>query len=116
MPEFMGGDRVRDRAVYPSVGSGAHEHDRVKETPEQAAAKRVELLWQAADSAKERGAKLSEIVVRQEWREERAALKAKHEGLTKELAARTVDAEVSEHARERYKDAAGKVQALGEEL
>jgi hypothetical protein len=87
-----------------------------KETPEQAATTRVDLLWHDADSVKQRGAKLSGVVVRQEWRAEREALQAKHQGLEKELAARAVDAEASERARERYKDAAGKVQALGEEL
>jgi hypothetical protein len=114
MPEFEFANArsgERDRAV--SHGSGARERDHVAQTPEQVAAKRVELLWHDAVSAKDRAAKLSGIVVRQEWREERVALQVKHQGLQRELAARAVDAE---HARERYKDAAGKIKALGEEL
>jgi hypothetical protein len=117
MPEREVGRRGGARAVSYDGGDGAREREQAaKETPEQAAVKRVELLWHDADSAKQRGAKLSGIVVREEWREERAALKAKHDGLEKELVARAVDAEASERARERYQDAAEKVQALGEEL
>jgi len=118
MPEFANqrsGERAH--AVSYDAGNGAREREQAaKETPERAAEKRVDLLWHDADSAKQRGAKLSEIVVRKEWRDEREALQAKHQGLEKELAARAVDSEASEHARERYKDAAGKVQALGEEM
>ena len=118
MPEFLNA-RSGERARAVSYESGNVARDReqaAKETPEQAAAKRVGLLWHDADSAKQRAAKLSEIVVRKEWRDERSALQKKHEGLAKELTARAADAKVSEHARERYADAAGKVEELGKEL
>ncbi len=116
MPEFANAPGERARAVSYDAGSGARDREQAKETPEQAAAKRVELLWRDADSAQQRGAKLSGLAVRHDWREERSALRAKHQRLEKELAARAVDAEASDRARERYKDAAEMVKELGEEL
>jgi len=112
MPEFASArGNERTHAVSYDVGNGARERER--ETPEQAAAKRVELLWHEADSAGVRAAKLSGIVVREEWRKERAALEKKREGLEKELVARAADADA---ARERYADVARKVEQLATEL
>ncbi len=118
MPEFASArSSERERAVSYDGGSLAREREHAaKETPEQAATKRVELLWHDADSAAQRGGKLSAIAVRKEWREEHEALKAKHSSLEKDLEARAIDAGVSERARERHTEAAGKVKALGEEL
>jgi hypothetical protein len=57
---------VWSRILHHDVESRARERERevAKETPEQAAAKRVEQLWHAADSTAQRAAKLSAIA----WR------------------------------------------------
>ena len=52
MPEWEVGRRGGERGVSYDVGNRARECEQeAKETPEQAAAKRVEHLWHDADSA-----------------------------------------------------------------
>jgi hypothetical protein len=78
MPKWEVGRRGGEREASYDVGNCAREREQAaKETPEQAATKRVELLWHDADSAVQRAGKLSGIAVRKEWREEREALEAK---------------------------------------
>jgi hypothetical protein len=116
MRDFDGGQRGRERGFGYDMGGAREREQEAKETPEQAAAKRVELLWHAADSAAQRATKLSGIALRKEWRIERDALRAKHQGLKEELKTRSVDAQVSERSRTRYEEAAAKVETIGEEL
>jgi hypothetical protein len=117
MPEWEVGRRGRERGFSYDVGNRAREREQeAKETPEQAATKRVEHLWRDADSVAQRAAKRAGIAWRKEWRLERDALRTKHQSLKEELKARAVDAEVSEQARARYAEASAKVETIGKEL
>src|SRR3954465_8332731 len=92
----------RERGFVYDGGNRASKREQEAPTPEQAAAKRVELLWHDVDSAAQRTEKLSGIAWGKEGRIGGDALQAKHQGFKEELKTRAVDAEVSERARTRY--------------
>lgn len=116
MGELASSRGERERAIAYDGGGLARGREQAAQTPEQAAARRVEMLWHDADSALQRAKKLSGNAQRVEWREEHASLKTKCASLKKELDARAVDATGSEPARAHYAEATDKIAALEAEL